>query len=382
MEAEPTQQQPQSAEPVAPEQVDVQKEPTEPEVLDLTPQMEAEKLAKAKAHIKAKEFDDGIEAYAQVLAFKVKTLGELAPETAPLYYDYGDALLRKAESCMDVFGGGGKEEGDGEEGQAAGDDDDLEIAWENLEVAANIYRGCEGKQLELARVLLRLGDVSQASDEFEKSVEDFKECLAIREQYLEPYDRRLADVHFSLANSYGFTGEAEKHLIHMKKSLVCLEACSRRHKADLAALEAGEEDAQGRSKEELVAEIQELGEILQEMSEDVQAEGVSQATVKPAEVKSSTAAAKAPAAANPFDLPSTPAAAGPVRVLEARSKSKRKTPDTVGAPSTTGLEPPAKVPREAAAATAAGTDKLSSRFGNDVSGGNTTIGFGSTTIGF
>ena len=33
----------------------------------------------------------------------------------------------------------------------------------NLEVSAKIYRECEGKGLELARVLLRLGDVSQAS---------------------------------------------------------------------------------------------------------------------------------------------------------------------------------------------------------------------------
>eukprot|EP00656_Telonema_subtile_P025103 TRINITY_DN27222_c0_g1_i2.p1 TRINITY_DN27222_c0_g1~~TRINITY_DN27222_c0_g1_i2.p1 ORF type:complete len:112 (-),score=36.18 TRINITY_DN27222_c0_g1_i2:15-350(-) len=88
---------------VACEQPSEEQAPAEPEVLDLTPEMEAEKLAQAKAHVKAKEFDAGIDMYAQVLRFRVTKLGELAPETAPLYYDYGDALLRKAESCMDCL---------------------------------------------------------------------------------------------------------------------------------------------------------------------------------------------------------------------------------------------------------------------------------------
>ena len=98
--------------------------------------------------------------------------------------------------------------------------------------------------------------------------------------------------------------------------------------------------------------------------------------MKPAEVKSTTAPPAAAAAARPFDLPSTPSAAGPVKVLEARcvvllhhgltsyrSKSKRKAPEAVGAvPAATESEPAAKVPcREAPAVKEAPVDKFASR---------------------
>merc|ERR1719506_2450634 len=138
------------AEPAAPAEEQCEESKPEP----LTPEMETELHAAAKADIKAQNFEAAIDKFSNLLRHRVETFGEAAPETAPAYYDYGDAVLRSAECSMDLFGGDGKEQQDGA-AAGEGEVDDLEIAWENLEVAANIYRGCDGKPLELARVLLR-----------------------------------------------------------------------------------------------------------------------------------------------------------------------------------------------------------------------------------
>jgi len=346
-------------------------EPEEPE-LEVTAENEAESMTKAKAAIKAKDYDAAIGLFAAVLKFKVTQFGELGPEAAPIYYDYGDALLRKAESSMDLFGGG--DDGEAAEKPAEeADDDDLEISWMNLEVSAKIYRECEGKGLELARVLLRLGDVSQASDNFDKSVSDYTECLELRERHCKPHDRRLADVQYSLAMAYGFLGKTEQHLEHMKASVQCMERCAARLELDIRSFKAGDADEEGRTLEFLESECKEIKEILVELQEDVADEGLSAQAApapKPA-VKASE---------NPFAQPSTPAASGPVKVLEARSKRKAPDASAEAAPANKVQCTSANRTAEASAATKVATDKLEARLGP--SAGTTTVGFGTTTIGF
>jgi len=349
----------------------------EPE-LEVTAENEADTMAKAKAAIKSKSYDEAINFFAAVLKYKVEQSGELGAETAPLYYDYGDAVLRKAESSMDLFGGGGDGEAAPADQQTEGDDDDLEIAWMNLEVAAKIYRECEGKGLELARVLLRLGDVSQASDNFEKSVADYTECLELRERYCKPHDRRLADAQYSLAMAHGFLGQTEKHLEHMKASVQCMERCAARLELDIKSLKAGNEDEEGRTLEFLESECKEIKEILVELQEDVADEGLSAQAVPALKPEPLQQASK-----NPFEQPSTPAAAGPVKVLEARSK--RKAPDA--STETTGTANKVQcnstnIATRAPAAAKASIDKLEARLGPNSSAGTTTVGFGTTTIGF
>lgn len=96
--------------------------------------------------------------------------GQLCPLLAKMYYHYGHALLRIAESKADALGGPAAEEGEeedddeegggagageapkeedlGEEGGAAAEDaDDVQVAYENLDVARVIYSKMEPTQV-------------------------------------------------------------------------------------------------------------------------------------------------------------------------------------------------------------------------------------------
>ncbi len=179
---------------------------------------------------------------------------------APIYYAYGDVLLRHVETSDDALGGpaedgegfGGAEEsaaaagpaaagassssaaaaprsggvseskgdddeeeeeeedeGDGEgeggaasagaaaaapaeeditnvENDAEGGQDDLEIAWECLDVARVIYSRVEGTEakLALARAQLRLGDCHMESDRFDMALDEYQSCLTTRSALL------------------------------------------------------------------------------------------------------------------------------------------------------------------------------------------------------
>ena len=70
--------------------------------------------------------------------------GELSPSTAPVYYQYGLALLSQVQNSSDAFGGAVKKS-DGTPGVAppaganSSREESLEIAWEVLDVARVIY---------------------------------------------------------------------------------------------------------------------------------------------------------------------------------------------------------------------------------------------------
>lgn len=121
--------------------------------------------------------EDAVNFFSGLLETRVALLGdEMSPALAPLYYEYGNSLLYNAEESGDVFGdaitGAEKKKalevleahaaaagGAPSEEQEEGDDpataavpgaapaqeaeEDLEIAWENLEMARRIYTSLE-----------------------------------------------------------------------------------------------------------------------------------------------------------------------------------------------------------------------------------------------
>lgn len=128
--------------------------------------------------------EEAVNFFSGLLETRVAVLSgdEMNPSLAPLYYEYGNSLLYHAEESGAVFGDavtdaekkramaiveaqvGGEEDKEGEGGSArAGDaqgggaddggeqapspdqeaEDDLEIAWENLEMARRIYNELE-----------------------------------------------------------------------------------------------------------------------------------------------------------------------------------------------------------------------------------------------
>lgn len=179
---------------------------------------------------KAGFLDKAIDAWASLLEQAVQSHGDLHPEVGPLYYRYGDALLRKAEESTEVF---------------SEEDDDVAIAFEVLECARLSLQGAEK-----ASALLRLGDLRKLNND-PLAIEDYKACLALRDDLFEDTDRRIADVHWCLAVAYDFH-KMEQAKDHYRK---CADSLSKR------AANLDPKDP----------ELKELAEILDELKETLEA---------------------------------------------------------------------------------------------------------------
>jgi tetratricopeptide (TPR) repeat protein len=172
--------------------------------------------------VKSKRYEDAVEHFGGMLEELCKQHGELDPACAPIYFEYGNSLLLKAEDDADVFGDQmQKEEGDEAEeagqggGGSAGEPnsaaEDLEVAWEMLEVARVIYCKQDSPECEgaLAKVYGRLGDLSMETGNFQGSVDDYSKCLAVREKMLPKDNRDVAGVHSCLAMAWMYFSSSE-----------------------------------------------------------------------------------------------------------------------------------------------------------------------------
>uniref|UniRef100_A0AAV1U5C5 Tetratricopeptide SHNi-TPR domain-containing protein n=1 Tax=Peronospora matthiolae TaxID=2874970 RepID=A0AAV1U5C5_9STRA len=140
-------------------------------------------------------------------------------EVAPVCYEYGHALLSLHETTAGVFqcatsaaaGRSRSEEdeasGEAEEGGAPNAlDEDLEAAWDVMELARVIYSrypGDEAVEKQLVRVYTRLGDLGLESDQFEQAKVDFEKALELRKKLLKSSQAedttQLADLYCQLA---------------------------------------------------------------------------------------------------------------------------------------------------------------------------------------
>lgn len=124
-----------------------------------------------------------------------------------------------------MFGSSVPEGGEAEDGAGAEDDeqdaknvaDDLEVAWEMLEVARVIYsRFSEDPEVEkeLAHVYMRLGDLGMESDVFAQARSDYEKSLMLQHKILhqtkDPDTTPLADLYCCLAISCIYQDSAEQ----------------------------------------------------------------------------------------------------------------------------------------------------------------------------
>ncbi|KAG7389400.1 hypothetical protein PHYBOEH_007510 [Phytophthora boehmeriae] len=176
--------------------------------------------------LKEKRLEEAVVAFADLLRTMCETeqLGD-SLSVAPVYYQYGHALLSLAEATASLFGGavggdasaGGSEDAEQDAREAA---DDLEAAWEMLELARVIYTRFPGDlavEAQLARVYTRLGDLGLESDQFEQARADFEKALMLRKKLLKASKAddttQLADLYCSLAIASIYrdsTAEGEK----------------------------------------------------------------------------------------------------------------------------------------------------------------------------
>jgi tetratricopeptide (TPR) repeat protein len=135
-----------------------------------------------------------------------------------VYHRYGHALLSLAEATASVFGGAVQtpEEGTDADQDAKEMADDMETAWEMLEVARVIYSRYPEElaiETQLARVYMRLGDVGMELDNFEQARNDFEKAVMLRKKVLkatnDPDTTLLADLYCNLAISCIYRGSGK-----------------------------------------------------------------------------------------------------------------------------------------------------------------------------
>jgi tetratricopeptide (TPR) repeat protein len=161
--------------------------------------------------LKEKRLEESVVAFEDLLRTMCEAEGKSdSLAVAPVYYEYGHALLTLTEATASLFGGaveGAASGGNGDAEQDARDAaDDLEAAWEVMEVARVIYSRYPGDQAvenQLARVYTRLGDLGLESDQFEQAKADFEKALLLRRKLLRASKAedttQLADLYCQLA---------------------------------------------------------------------------------------------------------------------------------------------------------------------------------------
>ena len=164
-----------------------------------------------------------IEGLANALEELIAAHGERGLECAPAYCAYARALLCKAQAESDPFGGAmkkEKEEGGGsaedddddEEGEGEEESDDLELAFQCLEVARLIYENAgESHGMALAGVLESLGEVAMENEMWEDAIQELDASLTIKSKLLPPADRELAHLHYQLATAAVARVEKARH---------------------------------------------------------------------------------------------------------------------------------------------------------------------------
>ncbi|KAM6219598.1 nuclear autoantigenic sperm protein [Rhynchocyon petersi] len=139
----------------------------------------------------------------------------------------------------------------------------LELAWDMLDLAKIIFKRQETKEAQLyaAQAHLKLGEVSVESENYLQAVEEFQACLTLQEQYLEPYDRLLAETHYQLGLAFGYNSQYDEAVAQFSKSIDVIEK-------RMAVLNE-QKDAKG-SPAEYEKEIEELKELLPEIREKIE----------------------------------------------------------------------------------------------------------------
>ncbi|CAI0554348.1 unnamed protein product [Linum tenue] len=242
----------------------------------------AERGAKA---LKENDFEEAVECFSRALEIRVGHFGELAPECITAYYNYGRALLYKAQEEADPLGSvpkkdseskqpsgkdasvkiaangesssasskiqedgssshqneatnGGmsvlcdkEQEDDGEESdadelaEAEGDEEDesdLDLSWKMLDLARAIADKNSGDTMDKVDVLSALAEVALEREDIETSLSDYQAALSILERLVEPDSRLIAELNFRICLCLETGSRAEEAVPYCEKAIsVC-----------------------------------------------------------------------------------------------------------------------------------------------------------------
>jgi len=191
-----------------------------PEIMDYESLKDSDAYRSSKCLMSSGDFEDALQIVESVLKAALSSDqvkgDQLHESLAPLYYLYGTTLLYSVEESDN---GLAVQQQDEEGGDADIPSDDLEIVWENLDVARSILERITttddlagaskdsnpmgmNRAIDLAQVNLRLGDLQKANGRNSQAIEDYINALKIRKNIFGQFDRRVADCHYNLGMTY------------------------------------------------------------------------------------------------------------------------------------------------------------------------------------
>ena len=169
----------------------------------------------AKALLGSGEFETALETVETAIGTILSSLpesegnNELHPSLAPLYYLYGTTLLYSVEESGDAMMPTMQQNEVGENNSMENQAEDVQVSWENLEIARNILVSLNKSDpssklysMDLAQVYQRLGDVQKGNGNYANAVKDFLSALKLRTNTMGYFDRSVADSHYSLGMTY------------------------------------------------------------------------------------------------------------------------------------------------------------------------------------
>jgi len=167
--------------------------------------------------------------------------------------EVGEQSTKKEDLSVD--------EGEKPDEEDVGEDDvnDLQIAWEMLDLAKVIYKNkdTEESKLKLAEVLMKCGEVSIEDEKFETAIQDMTESLEIRRLLLPEDSRIIAETLFQLGIAQELGGSGEQAIELLSEAVTVLN-----HK--IKTLENMKEDS-----DLIKAEIAEVKSIIPEIQEKI-----------------------------------------------------------------------------------------------------------------
>ncbi|XP_010738840.1 nuclear autoantigenic sperm protein isoform X3 [Larimichthys crocea] len=218
---------------------------------------EAKKLiGTGKKHLVMGDVVSAVSVFQDACSMLAAKYGDTADECGEAFFLCGKSLLELARMENGVFGNalqGVPEESEEEEqpsnsniesADSLDDDDDdcedgetngqekeedevenLQLAWEMLEVAKVIYKRRQGKedQLMAAQTYLKLGEVSAESGNYPQALEDFQECLSLQLKHLLPHSRLLAETHYHVATTLCYMAQYSQAIQHYNSSIQVIE---------------------------------------------------------------------------------------------------------------------------------------------------------------
>ncbi|XP_038211783.1 histone-binding protein N1/N2 [Zerene cesonia] len=157
------------------------------------------------------------------------------------------------------------------------DVDNLQLAWEMLDLSRSILERraqskAEGVRTLLADVHLALGEVALESETYDKAVVDMLSCLEIQKELYRSDDRRIAETHYQIGLANSLASNFEDAITHFKNAANILETRIKSLESPTAATEDATVKKYSSADPfySVEGEIKELKELLPEIQEKIQ----------------------------------------------------------------------------------------------------------------